>query len=143
MRRAPLARLQMSFGVNLDMSESREMSPATHSPSEPELAKSGRGERIVATPRSDLFVIRVGKPNTERVVPAAEKASTLVSKIVKATRKPGTNRTAIFRSSKGKTVYAYSVAPSDVTKIVREDAAGRKIVGRLVNGRFRALSKSV
>jgi hypothetical protein len=69
-----------------------------------------------------------------------ERASTLVASLVKATRKPGTSREAIFNSSVGKKVFAYSVYPGDTTKIVREDASGKRSVGRLVNGRFRTLS---
>lgn len=49
------------------------------------------------------------------------------------------NRAAFFRSATGKPVYAYSIYLKDPTKIVREDQAGRKTVGRLVGGRFRAV----
>jgi ABC-type phosphonate transport system ATPase subunit len=63
-----------------------------------------------------------------------------VASLAKATRKPGTSRDRIFNSSIGKRVFAYSVDPGDITKIVREDASGKKTLGRLVNGRFRTFS---
>jgi hypothetical protein len=64
------------------------------------------------------------------------KASALVAGLVRATRKPGTSRERIFHCSVGKGVFAYSVYAGDNTKIVREDASGKRSVGRPVNGRF-------
>lgn len=96
-------------------------------------------EQRMTTPRSDLLVVRLGNPGTKRSVAQGETASSLVGKIAKAIRKPGISRDVVFRSTIGKRVYAYSVSPSDLTKIVREDSAGVKTIGRLVNGRFRTL----
>jgi hypothetical protein len=104
------------------------------------LKKVGPKERRVSTPRPDLVVVKIGRPKSTEAVSEREKASTLVAGLVKATRKPGTSRDMIFRSSVGKRVFAYSVYPGDPTKIVREDASGKTSVGRLVNGRFRVLS---
>lgn len=56
--------------------------------------------------------------------------------------KPGVDRSRVFRSISDKPVYAYSIDPKDTSKIVREDAAGRKIVGRVVNGKFRVIAKA-
>ncbi|MCU1295911.1 MAG: hypothetical protein JWO91_189 [Acidobacteriaceae bacterium] len=124
------------------MNGSRNAPSATSRRKEPssQLAhNSHANERRVATPRADLIVVKVGDRYFKHPVRAQEKASTFVAKIAKATRKPGTSRKSIFRSSVGKTVYAYSVYPRDTTKIVRENAKGERTVGRLVNGRFRAL----
>jgi len=97
--------------------------------------------RYIATPRSDLIVVKVGESRSRRAILDNEKASFLVSKIVKATSKPGTNRGTIFNSSLGKRVYAYSVCPKDTNKIIREDSSGKVTVGRFVNGSFRALTR--
>jgi hypothetical protein len=102
--------------------------------------KTNPKERRVSTPRPDLVVVKIGRPESKETVSAREKASTLVASLVKATRKPGTSRDRIFNSSVGKRVFAYSIDPGDTTKIVREDASGKRSVGRLVNGRFRTLS---
>jgi hypothetical protein len=104
------------------------------------LEKTHPKERRVSTPRPDLVVVKIGRPESKETVSVREKASTLVASLVKATRKPGTSRDRIFNSSVGKRVFAYSVDPGDTTKIVREDASGKRSVGRLVNGRFRTLS---
>jgi hypothetical protein len=100
---------------------------------------AGLTERRVVTPRSDLIVVRVEEASSKRNILNHEKASTLIAKIATATRKPGAERAAIFRSRIGKKVYAYSVCPTDLSKIVREDVEGNRMVGHLVNGRFRAL----
>jgi hypothetical protein len=97
--------------------------------------------RYIATPRSDLIVVKVGENRSKRVVRDKEKASFLVSKIVKATSKPGTNRKTIFNSRLGKRVYAYSVCPKDTNKIIREDSSGKVTVGRFANGSFRVLTR--
>jgi hypothetical protein len=116
--------------------------PVSSTAKKAKLEKSGNAdliERRVATPRSDLFVVKVGKTPSKRNILNQEKASTLIAKIAMATRKPGVGRAAIFRSRIGKKVYAYSVCPTDLSKIVREDAKGNRMLGQLVNGRFRAL----
>jgi hypothetical protein len=97
-------------------------------------------ERRISTPSPDSLVVDVRRPKSKEAVAAKEKASTLVASLLRATRKPGTNREAIFSSNVGKRVFAYSVYPKDTTKIVREDASGKTSIGRFVNGRFRALS---
>ena len=104
------------------------------------LEKTRPKERRVSTPRPDLVVVKIGRPASKETVSVRERASTLVASLAKATRKPGTSRDRIFNSSVGKRVFAYSVDPGDITRIVREDASGKKTLGRLVNGRFRTLS---
>jgi hypothetical protein len=128
------------------MNESKEaLSEASISPrikkSKAKSVGSSHGdERRVATPRADLIVVKIGEPYFKRDVLTREKPSSLVAKIAKAIRKPGTSRQVIFRSSVGKKVYVYSVDPRDTTKIIRENANGQKKIGRLVNGRFRPVS---
>lgn len=101
-------------------------------------------EHRVATPRADLIVVRLGKSKSGAVLRETEKSSALIEGIAKATREPGIRREVVFKSRRGRPIYAYSVYPTDVTKIVREDAQGQKTLGRFVGGEFRALrSKSV
>lgn len=51
----------------------------------------------------------------------------------------GPDRARVFQSSSNRPVYAYYVQAGDPTRMIREDAAGRKTVGRFVSGRFRPL----
>ncbi len=92
----------------------------------------------MVTPRSDLFVVKVGDRHVKATVSPRERASDLVARVAKIMTKPGTDRARIFRSNSGKRVYAYFVQPDDPTKVVREDVSGRQTIGRLVGGRYRA-----
>jgi hypothetical protein len=99
-------------------------------------------EHRVATPRGDLFVLRVGESKALAGSRQPEKSGTLIDSMMKAALQPGFRRETVFRPRKR--VYAYSIFPGDVTKIVREDASGNKTLGRLVQGRFRpSRSKSM
>ncbi len=106
------------------------------------LAKAKAGstnERRVSTPRPDLVVVMIGDRRHKAIVAVKEKAPEVVARVVKVMSKPGTNRNRVFASGAGSAIYAYSIDSSDTTKVVREDAAGKRTVGRLVSGRFRAL----
>jgi hypothetical protein len=94
----------------------------------------------VATPRADLLVIKIGERYRKEAVSPKEKASGVLARVGKVMSKPGTNRKRVFRSASGKPVYAYSIDPKDTSKVVREDAIGRRIVGQVVSGRFRAVT---
>ena len=80
-------------------------------------------------------------PKANRTTNTQDESLFFVSGISKAIRKKGIQREAIFvgRASSPKKVYAYSVLPSDTSKIVREAADGSIRVGHLRNGQFRAL----
>jgi hypothetical protein len=99
-------------------------------------------ERRVVTPRADLLVIKIGERYRKETVSPKEQASAVLARLGKVMSKPGVDRSRVFRSVSGKPVYAYSIDPKDTSKIVREDAAGRKIVGRVVNGKFRVIAKA-
>lgn len=99
-------------------------------------------ERRVATPRADLLVIKIGERYQKEALSPKEKASAVLARLGKAMSKPGVDRSRVFRSISGKPVYAYSIDPKDTSKIVREDAAGRKITGRFLSGKFRAITKA-
>lgn len=102
---------------------------------------SGR-ERRVATPRADLLVVKIGDRRRQADVPARERASGVLDRVARAIARPGVDRARIFQGSAGKRVYAYSIATEDPSKVVREDASGRKTLGRFVDGRFRAVRLS-
>jgi hypothetical protein len=92
-------------------------------------------EHRVATPRGDLFVLRLGKSKAIACSRQPERSDVLIDNMMKAALKPGFRRDTVFRPEKR--VYAYSVYPEDISKIVREDASGKKTLGHLVQGRFR------
>jgi hypothetical protein len=103
-------------------------------------AKTGSiSERRVATPRPDLVVVKIGDRHQKATVSVKERAPEVIARVVRVMNKPGTDRSRVFKSGAGKTVYAYSIDSKDTTKVVREDAAGQRTFGRLVSGRFRAL----
>jgi len=96
-------------------------------------------ERRVATPRPDLFVIKVGDRQARAQVSPREQTSGVLATVAKVMTRPGANRATLFQSSSGKPVYAYFTQTGDPTKLVREDSSGRQTVGRFVSGRFRAV----
>jgi hypothetical protein len=96
-------------------------------------------ERRVATPRPDLFVLRIGDSYGKPQLVRKEQATGVLARLAKALSKPGADRQKLFQSSAAKPVYAYFIEAEDPTKVVREDVSGRRTVGRLVRGRFRAL----
>jgi hypothetical protein len=71
-----------------------------------------------------------------------DRVGDILARLAKAISKPGIDRAHIFRSESGKPVYAYFVSSEDPSKIVREDVLGRRTVGRLAGGRFRAVRSS-
>jgi hypothetical protein len=91
----------------------------------------------------DFVMVRVSATPARGPVPVAESAKALVTKAAVAMKKPGIDKASVFRGAKAKKVYAYSVLPSDVTKVVRESVDGVRHIGRFgVDGRFRVLSKA-
>jgi hypothetical protein len=87
-------------------------------------------------------VVKIGERHKKANVSLKEKAPGVVARVVRVTNKPGTDRNRIFRSNSGKTVYAYSIDSRDTSKVVREDVSGQRTVGRLVSGKFRALTSA-
>jgi hypothetical protein len=63
-------------------------------------------EHRVATPRGDLFVLRVGKSKAVAGSRQPEKSDMLIDSMMKAALKPGFRRDTVFRPKKR--VYAYS-----------------------------------
>jgi hypothetical protein len=96
-------------------------------------------ERRVATPRPDLFVIKIGDGHGKLQVSPKEQTTDILARLAKSLTKPGANRARVFLSSSGRPVYAYSIHTDDPTKIVRENASGQQTVGRFVGGRFRPI----
>ncbi len=87
-----------------------------------------------------FVLVQVANGQYGRVVPAADNAQALVAKAAAALKRPGIDKSSVFRGAKPDKVFAYSVLPSDTTKVVRESSDGSKRIGRLgVNGRFKAL----
>ena len=83
------------------------------------------------------MVLRIDSPEPTSVAHSHQKSSILLRKLASATAKPGAKRHAVFHSDIGKKVFAYSIYPADLSKIVREDETGKKTLGRFVNGTFR------
>ena len=94
-------------------------------------------ERRVSTPNPNLVVVKIGDQHRQLPLLEVERSGRIIGKIAKAMSKPGTDRNRVFQSSLSVPVFACFADGEDPAKIVREDVLGRRVVGRLVNGRFR------
>lgn len=92
---------------------------------------------VIATPREGLFIVRIGSGGQVKKTPKDQTAAPLLKKVGRALSKPGISRDAVFKGSRGKVVYAYSLDPADPERLIREDVQGNRTVGRMVNGAFR------
>ena len=101
---------------------------------------SGRGARLLSTSRSDLFIVRVGGRVAK--TPPDQTAGPLLRKVGRALSQPGIRREAVFGQAPKKTFYAYSLDPTNVERMIREDGEGNKTVGRMVDGKFRKVTAS-
>ena len=98
----------------------------------------------IPTLNDQLFLVRLGAGNAKSDTSPAtledgERARAMLMKAGKALNKPGISRETVFGLGAGRGISAYSVYPADPTMVVRESADGRKTIGRLVSGRFRAI----
>jgi hypothetical protein len=110
------------------MANKRDQGPVTHA--------SGR---VLVAFRNGVYLIETRK-TAPRPVAVTETAAEFARKLGRALNKPGISREAVFGTTKGgPTVYAYSVHPDDPTKLVRESVDGKRTVGRMIDGRFRAV----
>jgi hypothetical protein len=94
-----------------------------------------RGTRVPAFDK-EFTIIRIGrfgKSSLRRL----DEASVIGRKAGKALKKPGIKRKVVFKKAR-KGVFAYSVDPSDATRVVREAPDGTRQLGRVVGGRFKS-----
>lgn len=89
-------------------------------------ASSSSQSRASGTNSSDSSAVR-------------ESSGKLISSLWKMSQKRGIKRDTIFRKNAPRKIYAYYVLSSDPSKMVREDAKGEKLIGRVTNGKFRVL----
>ena len=66
----------------------------------------------------------------------SERTKYLLGKVGTGLNLPGIKPTVVFKS---KDVFAYSIDPTNPNRIVRHSSAGKRTVGRLVDGRFKAI----
>jgi hypothetical protein len=110
-----------------------------HNSSSGRSTKSGafvRGRSVAVLGRG-MELVKVGKTAKPKVK-RADAATVLVRKAARALSKPGIRGSVVFRGPNPSKVYAYSAYPQDPTRIVRTSSDGTRVIGRLVNGRFRA-----
>ncbi|MGO4605425.1 hypothetical protein AB4142_03750 [Variovorax sp. 2RAF20] len=93
--------------------------------------------RSVATLGRGMALVKVGKA-PRAVVRPEDNTTELLKKAARALDKPGIDRSVVFRGPNAARIFAYSAYPQDPTQVVREAADGTKVIGRLVDGRFRA-----
>ncbi|MFH0133023.1 hypothetical protein ACGLHS_22635 [Variovorax sp. VaC1] len=93
--------------------------------------------RSVATLGRGMELVKVGKA-PRPVVRPEDNTTVLLKKAARALNKPGIDRADVFRGPNAAKIFAYYAYPQDPTRVVREAADGTKVIGRLVEGRFRA-----
>lgn len=95
----------------------------------------GKQMKAIRTPRVDVFIVHPG--GGANSAPKDQSAKNLLPQLGKAMSKAGIKREAVFRSGSSRNVYAYSMNPANPEQLVREDAQGKRTVGRMVDGRFK------
>jgi hypothetical protein len=94
--------------------------------------------RSVATLGRGLALVKVGRA-AKVVVRPEDKTTVLVKKAARALNKPGIDKSVVFRGPNAEKIFSYSVYPKDPTKVIRKASDGTRAIGRLVDGRFRAI----
>lgn len=94
--------------------------------------------RSVATLGRGLALVKVGKA-ARAVVRPEDKTTVLVKKAARALNKPGIDQSVVFRGPNAEKIFSYSVYPQDPTKVIRKTADGARAIGRLIDGKFRAI----
>jgi hypothetical protein len=96
-----------------------------------------RGKRVPMF-GPEFVVVRTGRfAAAKKATKPSEEARFLVRKAAKALKRPGIVKSAVFKPGHG-VVFAYSADPKDPKRIVQRSFAGKRTVGRLVEGRFKA-----
>ena len=95
------------------------------------------GERL-ASFGSNFVVVRIGNTSSARTLKKMDGARMLVLKAAQALEHPGLVRGAVFRKTRPSSVFAYSIYSKDPTKVVREAANGKRVIGRLISGKFKS-----
>jgi hypothetical protein len=96
-----------------------------------------RGKRVPSF-GGEFVVVRTSRfAQAGKSTKSSEEAHVLVKKAGKALKSPGISSKAVFKQGHSG-VFAYSVYSDDPDKIVRRSLAGKRTVGRLVHGRFKA-----
>ena len=90
---------------------------------------------------TDWMLIRQSGAKARKSVSVKDRASALLPKAGRALNKPGIARSTVFGEPGNPRVYAYSAFVDEPGKIVRESADGKKTVGTLVGGKFKALAR--
>jgi hypothetical protein len=105
-----------------------------------EAAKKSTIERRVATPRADLWVIKIGDRYQKEAVSPKEKASGVLARVGKVMNKPGTDRKRVFRSISGRSVprgehcLVAPRKPPGVASLLKIPAAGDKPIALVLAG---------
>jgi hypothetical protein len=103
----------------------------------PATAKAVTGTPL-ATLGQGIYVVRTGQRRQSVAPRSSYRAAALVEKLGKALAKPGISKDAVFGDAPSNRVYSYYVNGANPSKIVRESVTGKRTIGRVVGGKFRA-----
>lgn len=90
---------------------------------------------------ADWLLVKQSGAKTCKSVPKKDRASELLPKAGKALNKPGIDRSKVFGELGNTKVYAYSACVDEPGKFVRESADGKKTIGIVVGGKFKAVAR--
>lgn len=90
---------------------------------------------------TDWIPVRPPGAKTRKSMLEKNRASVFLPKAGRALNKPGIGRSTVFSESGNPKVCAYSACADQPGKTVRESTDGRKTVGSLVGGKFKALAR--
>ena len=106
--------------------------------SSPKAARAAVTGEPIATLSNGIFVIRTKHGGHPWPIRSSDKAGVLLGKLGKALNTPGLTKRDVFGSTPSKKVFSYYVDERNPSMIIRESADGKKMSGRVVDGKFRA-----
>ncbi|OYU30955.1 MAG: hypothetical protein CFE39_10665 [Comamonadaceae bacterium PBBC2] len=98
--------------------------------------------RSVASLGRGMALVKIGRTPKQAMRPE-DKTTVLVMKAARALNEPGIDRSVVFQGPNAAKIFSYSVYPQDTTKVIRESSDGARVLGRLVDGKFKAVKASV
>lgn len=98
-----------------------------------------QGGASLQIPSNRQFGVQVTDRRSGAQLRESETSTALIDGISMVMWTPGIKRDSVFGTGKQRKVFAYSVLPTDLTKIVREDSRGKRMIGHLVDGQFKAI----
>ena len=96
-----------------------------------------RGARIPSI-GSNVVLVRIRNPSGHFKLMTVDRAGRILPLVGRALSQPGLRKSVVFPPRSAASLAAYYADPNDPSRIVKETATGRRQVGRIVGGKFKA-----